>query len=48
VARYRLGRAVSQKVFHLFDHDKAMLGLIDLFPTDLRAVRDKAGGIAAE
>jgi glycosyltransferase involved in cell wall biosynthesis len=48
VERYRLGRAVSRKVFHLFDHEKAMLGLIDLFPADLRAMTDKSGGIAAE
>ncbi len=46
--RYRLGRAVSQKVFHLFDHDKAMHGLIDLFPADLRAAPDAISGIAAE
>jgi glycosyltransferase involved in cell wall biosynthesis len=46
--RYRLGRAVSQKVFHLFDHDKAMHGLVDLFPANLRAAPDNTRGIAAE
>jgi glycosyltransferase involved in cell wall biosynthesis len=46
--RYRLGRAVSQKVFHLFDHDKTMHGLIDLFPAALRTVPDTTRGIAAE
>jgi glycosyltransferase involved in cell wall biosynthesis len=48
VQRYRLGRAVSQKVFHLFDHHKAMNGLIDLFPADLRITADVTRGIAAE
>jgi glycosyltransferase involved in cell wall biosynthesis len=46
--RYRLGRTVSQKIFHLFDHDKAMHGLIDLFPSDLRAAAAVTRGIAAE
>jgi glycosyltransferase involved in cell wall biosynthesis len=48
VERYRLGRTVSQKVFHLFDHDKAMSGLIGLFPADLRVAPDMARGVAAE
>jgi glycosyltransferase involved in cell wall biosynthesis len=46
--RYRLGRAASQKIFGLFDHDKAMKGLVDLFPARLRSAADVARSVAAE
>jgi glycosyltransferase involved in cell wall biosynthesis len=43
--RYRLGQAVSQKVFTHFDHDKAMQGLVTLFPSRLVTQADKKRGI---
>jgi glycosyltransferase involved in cell wall biosynthesis len=46
--RYRLGRDASRKVLRLFDHDRAMRGLIDLFPASLRSGVSDVGSIAAE
>jgi glycosyltransferase involved in cell wall biosynthesis len=40
--RHRLGRAASRKVSAEFDHDKAILGLIGLFPANLHAFANAA------
>jgi glycosyltransferase involved in cell wall biosynthesis len=46
--RHRLARAGSRKVFAQFDHQKAIHGLIRLFPASLRAAPDDTAGVAAE
>jgi glycosyltransferase involved in cell wall biosynthesis len=47
--RYRLGRAVSARVFRAFDHDTAVQDLIALFPARLKAAHlAPAKGVAAE
>jgi glycosyltransferase involved in cell wall biosynthesis len=34
--RYRIGKAISDRIFQTFDHDKAVKDLVDLFPPALR------------
>jgi glycosyltransferase involved in cell wall biosynthesis len=46
--RHGLARAGSHKVFTHFDHQKAIHGLIRLFPASLRVVSDDVTGVAAE